>query len=54
MNLKNKKNYQQNKIHYNFLKHLQILKSDDYTNHSEYKDLNQKYSDDEIQKDEKN
>ena len=54
MNLKNRKNYQQNRIHYNLLKHLQILKLNDYTNHFEYKDLNQKYDDSEIQKNEKN
>ena len=54
MNLRNKKNYQQNKIHYNFLKCLQILKLNDYTNHSEYEDLNQKYDDNKTQKNEKN
>ena len=53
MNLKNRRNYQQNKIYYNSLKCLQILKSDDYTNHSEYEDLNQKYDNSETQKDEK-
>ena len=54
MNLKNRRNYQQNRVHYNSLKCLQILKLDDYTNHSEYKDLNQKYNDSETQKNEKN
>ena len=54
MNLKNKKNYQQNRIHYNFLKYLQILKLNDYTNHFKYENLNQKYDDSETQKDEKN
>ena len=53
MNLRNRRNYQQNRIYYNFLKCLQILKSDDYSNHSEYECLNQKYDDNETQKDEK-
>ena len=54
MNLRNRRNYQQNRVHYNSLKCLQILKLNDYTNHSEYEDLNQKYDDSETQKDEKN